>query len=118
MKPYVSQTGDFKLNPISILDDIVENKIDAAVLWGPIAGYYAKTNKKANLAMISIDSSRDNPEMKFDYNISMAVRYGENEWKSKINKLIENNQGKILRILEDYGVPLVPVVPAQSNNER
>lgn len=116
MKPYMAQSGDIRVNPINILDDIVDNIIDATVIWGPIAGFYARNNKNANLVVIPLHSGRDNPEMKFDYNISMAVRHGDNEWKSKINKLIESNQEKIYGILEDFGIPVVPITPTRSND--
>ncbi len=108
MKPYMSQSGDVKVNPINILDDIVADKIDATVIWGPIAGYYAK-NREADLVVIPLPSGKDNPEMKFDYNMSMAVRYGENDWKNTVNELINKNKDKIDAILNDYGIPVVPV---------
>jgi hypothetical protein len=45
--------------------------------------------------------------MKYSYSNSMAVRYGEKEWKEKINNLIKENKAEIEKILTDYGVPLV-----------
>ncbi|MBA3476912.1 MAG: ABC transporter substrate-binding protein, partial [Lautropia sp.] len=35
------------------------------------------------------------------------VRYGEPEWKARIEKLIDSNQPAIGAILREYGVPLV-----------
>jgi hypothetical protein len=37
----------------------------------------------------------------------MAVRYGEGDWKDKVNSLIDENQAEINKILTDYGVPLI-----------
>ena len=117
MKPYMAQSGDVGVNPINILDDIVDNKIDATVIWGPIAGFYAKKSAKADLAVIPLPSGKDNPQMKFDYNMSMAVRYGENEWKDTVNSLIEKNLDKIHTILNDYGIPLVPVTQSAEDDD-
>jgi mxaJ protein len=117
MKPYMAQSGDLRVNPINILDDIVDNKIDATVIWGPIAGYYARNSNKADLAVIPLLSDRDNPEMKFDYNMSMAVRYGEKAWRQQVNEFIEKNQDKIYKILDDYGIPVVPVTPTRENDD-
>ena len=117
MKPYMSQSGDVRVNPINILDDIVDDKIDATVIWGPIAGFYAKQTAKADLAVIPLPSGKDNPEMKFDYNMSMAVRYGENDWKNTVNGLIENNLEKIHAILNEYGIPLVPVTQSADDDD-
>lgn len=117
MKPYMAQSGDVKVNPINILDDIAANVIDATVIWGPIAGFYATKNADANLEVVALPSGKDNPEMKFDYNISMAVRYGDNDWKKTVNKLITKNQNDIEKILKDYGIPLVPVVPSKEDDD-
>ncbi|NKB36779.1 MAG: quinoprotein dehydrogenase-associated putative ABC transporter substrate-binding protein [Gammaproteobacteria bacterium] len=116
MKPYMSQSGDVRVNPINILDDIVADKIDATVIWGPIAGFYAK-NSEADLEVIPLPSGKDNPEMKFDYNMSMAVRYGENKWKGAVNELINRNKDKIKAILDDYGIPVVPVKQSAEDND-
>ena len=117
MKPYMAQSGDVKVNPINILDDIVADVIDATVIWGPIAGFYAKSNENAKLRVVPLPSGKDNPEMKFDYNISMAVRYGDNEWKKTVNNLIEKNQDKINAILTDYGIPLVPMTASAEDDD-
>jgi len=118
MQPYRAQSGDLKVNPIDILDDIVANKVDATVIWGPIAGYYAKKNADViDLAVIPLASGRDNPEMKFDYNIAMAVRYGEDEWKSRVNALIDSNLDEIHDILRDFGVPLIPIKPTLADDD-
>jgi len=108
--PYQGQPGNPKANPgQTLIEDIVEGKIDAAVIWGPTAGYYAKKYQdRAQLVLLPLkDNPEKNPEMKFSYGISMAVRYGEPEWKDTINKLINKNKDEIHRILIDYGVPLV-----------
>jgi hypothetical protein len=35
----------------------------------------------------------------------MGVRFGEREWKDRIERLIEANRGRIQAILAAYGVP-------------
>lgn len=110
MVPYQGQPGDAKIAPgHSQIIDIVDGKIDAAVVWGPTAGYYAIQYKdKAELIMLPVkDDVKTNREMKFTYSNAMAVRYGEKEWKDTINKLIKENKTEIEKILTDYGVPLI-----------
>ena len=84
--------------------DLAQGKIDAAIVWGPIAGYYAKRVRNVELAVIPLKSE---PGVKFDYEIAMGVRYGEREWKATVQKLISENQAAITAILREYGVPLV-----------
>jgi hypothetical protein len=35
----------------------------------------------------------------------MGVRFGEREWRDRIERLIETNRGRIQAILAAYGVP-------------
>ncbi len=110
MDPYQGQPGDIKVDPgHTLIKDIVDDKIDAAIVWGPTAGFYAIQYKdKAELVLLPVkDDVKKNRQMKFSYSNSMAVRYGEKEWKEKINNLVKENQAEIEKILTDYGVPLV-----------
>ncbi len=88
---------------------MVEGKFDATIIWGPTAGYYAKQYKdEAELVLLPITATnKQNAEAKYVYSMSMAVRYGEKEWKQKINQLIKENKQEIDKILLDYGVPLI-----------
>lgn len=82
--------------------DLAAGKIDAAIVWGPTAGYYANKVKSVPLAIVLLKSEKD---VKFDFEIAMGVRYGEKEWKQQIEQLIEKNKGQIRAILAEYGVP-------------
>ena len=106
--PYQGQPGNPKANPAKILiDDIVSGKIDATVVMGQSAGYWAKVHKdKVDLVVLPLN---DIPERKIrlTYSFSMAVRFGEKAWKETINKLLKENQAEIEKILMEYSVPLV-----------
>ena len=80
----------------------MDGKIDAAFVWGPIAGYFGK---KVTSAQVVIVPFKPQPGYQFDYSISMGVRYGEKEWKDQVEKLIDANRGRIQEILASYNVP-------------
>jgi len=104
-KPYQMMSPDPEQYPGEIIErDLAEGKIDAAIVWGPIAGYYAKRVHNVELVVIPLKSE---PGVKFDYEIAMGVRYGEPEWKARVQKLIDENQAAITAILREYNVPLV-----------
>jgi mxaJ protein len=84
--------------------DLAVGEIDAAIVWGPIAGFYAKRVKSPELVVVPLKSE---PGVRFDFAMVMGVRYGEPEWKATIEKLIADNQGALTTILRDYNVPLV-----------
>ena len=106
--PYQGQPGNPKANPAkTLIDDIVAGKIDATVVMGQSAGYWAKQYKdKTELVVLPI---KDDPERKIrlSYSFSMAVRYGDKAWKETINKLIKENKTEIEDILIDYNIPLI-----------
>jgi quinoprotein dehydrogenase-associated probable ABC transporter substrate-binding protein len=87
-----------------IVDDLASGKIDAAIVWGPIAGYFAKRLKTPVLTVVPLHSE---PGVRLDYQMAMGVRYGEREWKQQIEALIDSNKDEIAAILKDFGVPLV-----------
>ena len=111
IKPYQSQTGDPEVHPGETLTkDLLAGTIDAAIVWGPTIGYYAKTLEGAqDLIILPLRDDFTPPPVKFEFSVAMAVRYGEKEWKDKVNQLIAENQAEINAILEDYGVPLLPL---------
>jgi quinoprotein dehydrogenase-associated probable ABC transporter substrate-binding protein len=87
-----------------MIDDLARGAIDVAILWGPIAGYYAKQHGD-QLKVTPLLKEVKNARM--DFYITMGVRPNEVEWKREINRLIDHNKDGILAILKDYGVPLL-----------
>jgi quinoprotein dehydrogenase-associated probable ABC transporter substrate-binding protein len=103
--PYQTMNAEPEFYPGEILErDLVAGKIDAAIVWGPIAGYFTKRVKTAQLVSIPM---RSEPGVKFDFKMAMGVRYGEREWKQQIETLIDSKQNEIRAILDEFGVPLV-----------
>ena len=105
MKPYPMMSPDPDQYPGQLIDtELAQGRVDAAVLWGPIAGYFAKRVKSPELVVIPL---RSEPGVKFDYAIAMGVRRGEADWKATVEKLIADNQAAIAAILREYSVPLL-----------
>ena len=105
VKPFPMMSPNPEQYPGEIIEkDLAQGNIDAAVVWGPIAGYYAKRVRNVELVVIPLKSE---PGVKFDYEIAMGVRQGEREWKATVDKLLAENQAAITTILREYNVPLV-----------
>lgn len=103
--PYQIMNADPAQYPGEIIEkDLAAGKIDAAVVWGPIAGFFAKRVKSPQLTVVPL---RSEPGVKFDFEMAMGVRYGEREWKQQIEGLIESKKPEIAAILKDFGVPVV-----------
>ena len=84
--------------------DLVSGAIDAAVVWGPIAGFFAKRVTQPKLVVVPLPSE---PGVNFEYEIAMGVRFGEPQWQMTVPKLIDENHDRIQEILREYGVPLL-----------
>ena len=54
---------------------------------------------------------RADPQIHFEYEISMGVRFGENDWKNTLDEWITAHQPEIDKILTDFQVPLGKVAP-------
>lgn len=104
--PYQTMSPDPEQYPGEIIErDLANGKIDAAIVWGPIAGFFAKRVTQKKLTVLPMKSEKN---IKFDFQIAMGVRYGEREWKQQIESLIEKRRPEIQAILHEYGVPLIP----------
>ena len=86
------------------IEDVVSGNTDGAVLWGPLAGYYA-ARQEPSLKLIPLVD--DDSDATLDYRITMGIRHGEPHWKDWINDFIDRHQEEIDAILTEYGVPLL-----------
>ncbi|MFO1273398.1 MAG: substrate-binding domain-containing protein [Rubrivivax sp.] len=108
--PYQMLNADPQQYPGEIIEkDLAAGKIDVAVVWGPIAGFFARRVKSPPMTVVPL---RSEPGVNFEYEMAMGVRYGEREWKQQVEQLIESQRPGIVAILKDFGVPLVDGPPA------
>ncbi len=112
-KPYRIQR-DLNLPPSLMIDELGEGEIDVAVAWGPIGGYFGKESKVPMVVKLAPEYEKVNARGKTYWNISVGVRHGEKERMKMIQGALDRNQDKILKILDDYGIPHVPVVEGDS----
>ncbi|HEY6643199.1 quinoprotein dehydrogenase-associated putative ABC transporter substrate-binding protein [Povalibacter sp.] len=103
---YTPQSGDPAETPAHTIEqDLEAGKIDAAILWGPIAGFLSA--RHAGFPAWRTAPFMPDDAIKFDYEISMGVRFGEKEWKEQLDAWIGAHQDRIDAILTRYRVPLL-----------
>ncbi|KJC56741.1 methanol oxidase [Bradyrhizobium sp. LTSPM299] len=88
----------------AMITDLTKGEIDVAILWGPMAGFYAK---KFNPPLHVTPLVKETTGPKLVYRIGMGVRGADQNWKRQLNRLIQENQPAINKILLDFGVPLL-----------
>ena len=103
---YAPQSGDPAENPAHTIErDLEADKIDLAILWGPMAGFLVGKHADSP-AWRAVPFAQD-PEIKFDYEISMGVRFGEKEWKDTLDQWIASHEESVRGILASFSVPLL-----------
>ncbi|MBI2994854.1 MAG: quinoprotein dehydrogenase-associated putative ABC transporter substrate-binding protein [Gammaproteobacteria bacterium] len=119
MVPYLGQPGDPKVNPGEVvMRDIASGKIDASIVWGPTAGYFSRElHDQAEFILLPLHNDPKYPDMQFEFSMAMAIRFGEKEWRQKVNDLIHENQQEIDKILQDFGIPLLPLKKSEQRDD-
>jgi quinoprotein dehydrogenase-associated probable ABC transporter substrate-binding protein len=98
--------GSVKNPQAKVIDDVANGNIDMAIVWGPIAGYYAKKyGNDLELSLAPHDPKL--PDMPFDFQISLGVRKTDQAFAKKLEKILEQQQSQIHNILATYNVPLI-----------
>ena len=98
--------------PGKIIEDLIAGEIDVAVVWGPVAGYAVKKLNASSLELIPLQDGKD-PGTPFTFEFSMGVREGNKALKAQLEEALSKRQAEIQKILEDYGVPLLPLLAKQ-----
>src|ERR1041385_5783449 len=102
--------GDYsKPNPpADLIDAVIRGDVDVAIAWGPLAGYFAGRST-VPLDVGPVSPQIDLPFLPLVFDISMAVRRGDDSLRARLDAVIEHRQREIERLLEQYGVPLLPL---------
>jgi len=108
-RPYRIQR-DLNLPPSFMIDDLIKGDIDVAIVWGPIGGYFAKKSGVDLVVVPAPEYAQENIHGKEYWNISVGVRRKEKDRITAINGALERRKDDIIKILDDYGIPHVPIV--------
>ncbi len=88
-----------------IIDAVAHGEIDIAIVWGPFGGYFAQ-QEQTPLDVVPV-SPATFLAIPFTYDISAAVRKGNDGLEQALNTAIEADSAEIERILADYDVPRI-----------
>jgi quinoprotein dehydrogenase-associated probable ABC transporter substrate-binding protein len=104
VKPYPLMVDTrFDAPAAAMISDLEKGELDVALLWGPFAGYRAKTSAKK----LVVTPIADAPGTRMSFRIAFGVRRSDQNWKRELNRFIADNKNALDAILRDYGVPLI-----------
>jgi mxaJ protein len=92
--------------PSAIIDAVASGRLDIAIVWGPVAGFFAKRQRIA-MELVPIPSGKG--DLPFEFGISMGVnkKPGNEALGAQLQQVLDKRQSEITKILQDFGVPLV-----------
>ena len=95
-------------NPAAgILRAVADGEVDVAIVWGPLAGYFAG---REALALAPVRPERD-AGLPMAFSMAMGVRKGNDALRDRLDGFIARHASEIERILDAYGVPRLPASP-------
>jgi mxaJ protein len=92
--------------PARIVTGLANGETDVAVVWGPLAGYFARKQGVA-LELRPVHPQIDPPFLPMVFDISLGVRRGDTTFQRVLNEVLVKKREEINRILDNYGVPRV-----------
>jgi mxaJ protein len=100
--------GDYSQEnpPARIIDAVVDRKVDLAVAWGPLAGYFAQRSG-VELDIVPVSPAVDPPGLRFTFDISLGVRPDDPALQQELQTVLDRKQPTVDSLLHHFGVPLV-----------
>lgn len=100
--------GDYtKPNPpADIIRAVAKDDVDVAVVWGPLAGYFA-SQSAIPLRVEPVSPAMDTAQYPMTFQIAMGVRRDNVALLDQLDSFIARDRPKIAAILNRYHIPLL-----------
>jgi mxaJ protein len=92
--------------PAAVVQAVDRGGLDVAVVWGPLAGYFAQRAEHP-LTVVPVQPWLDGPQWPMVFDISMGVRREDAKLRDRLDAVLERKSSDINRLLQTYGVPTV-----------
>jgi mxaJ protein len=90
--------------PARIIEAVADGEVDAAVAWGPMAGYFA-TRQSVPLQVAPVRPQFDGPQLPMVWDISMGLRKDDEALREDIDAALSRRRADVDAILSAYRVP-------------
>lgn len=98
--------GDYRRPnpPAAIVEAVAHGDVDVALVWGPLAGYFA-ARSPVPLRIEPVTPWLDDGRLPMVYDISVGVRRSDPALRRDIDLILARRQGEIRALLARYRVP-------------
>jgi len=102
--------GDYNQpNPLEpIVGAVAEGEVDVAVVWGPIAGYFAQ-KQAVPLKLVPVTPPIEPPFLPMVFSISIGLRLGDEDFRDVLDRALAARWDEIQAVLDEFGVPRLPL---------
>jgi len=102
-----SMLGDYSEPnpPARLIEAVARGELDAAIAWGPLAGYFARRSRTP-LRLVPIQPSHE-AGLSYQFDVSLAVRRGDDARKEQLERVFSEHPRELAALLHDFGFPEV-----------
>lgn len=93
--------------PADLIKAVEDNRVDVAIAWGPLAGYFSRT-LSPTLDITPLLEDPANPQLPFHFDIGIGVRENDTALKTKLDAELMRRHKQIEEILQQFGIPQLP----------
>ncbi|HET9445437.1 MAG TPA: substrate-binding domain-containing protein [Steroidobacteraceae bacterium] len=97
----------------TIIDDVARRRLDVAIVWGPLGGYFARQSKPG-LHVQAVSPLLDGPMLPMAFDISMGVRKEDQALRRELDDALAKQAVGVEALLHAYGI----VAMAEDNGRR
>lgn len=94
--------------PARIVEALAGGEVDVAIVWGPIAGYFARL-QPVEFELVPVKPEIDLPFMPFVFDMSLGVRRDDEAFKEELDVILDGKAEEIRGLLHDYGIPVIEI---------
>lgn len=87
---------------------VAEGRVDATVVWGPVAGYFARSSP-VPLRVTPVTPEVYLPHLLMVHSMVIGVRPGDESLRDLLNEALTSRWDEVRAILADHGVPTTPL---------
>ncbi len=101
--------------PADVIHALEEGKVDVAIVWGPLGGYFSQRSR-VPLEVTPIEDDPEHPEIPMHFDIAMGVRTRDGALREMLNSELALRRPQIKQILRSYGIPQADAPPETAQN--
>jgi mxaJ protein len=107
------------VRPEDIVTAVAKKEIDVGIVWGPLAGYFAKQSR-VPLTLQPLAERDSLTDFPFRFSIGMGVRRRDKALRDSLQTVLDRKKPEIQAILKEYGIPTfpIPAAPLPSDSGR